>query len=270
MNTKDMSAHWNEQAQIYASDDGHHEFNRFLDLYEQCCWEYIKPALPAVEGSLILEAGCGTGRWVKRLAPMGYRMVLSDLSTGMVDQARKKVEASGFSEQIEGYYALDICDMHALCDSTFDMVLTLGGPLTLCRDASEAIGEFFRVTKPGGYVVCDVANRYRTAMNLVSENDHNQFTTLLNSGTFARPDGLSDHRFEPQEFIDLFTTNRLEVIHLAGVCPFFDFLPTKDHVRILENEEVFRIMREIGKRTAENPYLVGLSGRLLIVARRLE
>lgn len=270
MSTKDLREYWNQQAPGYASDEGHRRFGQFLDLYEEGCWRYIEPVLPRIDTSVILEAGCGTGRWVIRLAPMGYRVVLSDLSPEMVKHAREKVEQLGLSDRVAGYYALDICDMQALPNASFDLVLALGGPLSLCHDASLAISEFHRVTRPGGYVVCDTANRYRTALDLVHENKASQLASVLDTGRFLRRDGLVDHRFDPQELIDLFAANGWEVVHVAGICPLFEYLPTAEQVRLLDDEHLFEAMRDVGRRYAEDPFMVALSGRLLIVARRWE
>ena len=266
--TKAPCEHWDQQAPIYASGEGHIRFGRFLDLYEESCWCYIKTVLPKVGESLILEAGCGTGRWVERLAPLGYQMVLSDLSPEMVRCARDKVERLGLSDRVVAYHVLDICDMHALPEASFDLALALGGPLTLCRDSKLAVSELCRVTKPGGYVICDSGNRYRTALDMVRENELSQLVRVLDTGQFSRPDGLTDHRFGLQELVDLFEANGMEALHVAGVCPFFDFLPTTEHVSILDDERAFETMLDLGKRYAENTSVVGLSGRLLIVARR--
>ena len=107
-----------------------------------------------------------------------------------------------------------------------------------------------------------------TALDLVRENELNQIAKVLDTGQFSRPDGLTDHRFGPQELADLFEANGMEALHLAGVCPFFDFLPTREHVSILDDEHVLETMLDVGKRYAEDTSVVGLSGRLLIVARR--
>jgi ubiquinone/menaquinone biosynthesis C-methylase UbiE len=270
MNAKDPREHWDQQAPIYASNEGQRRYGRFLDLYEDSCWDYIEPALPGIDGSMILEAGCGTGRWVMRLAPMGYRMVLSDLSSEMIEYARDKVVQLGLGGHVAGYYALDICDMYALSDASFDLVLALGGPLSLCRNAKLAVKELHRVTKPGGYVICDTGNRYRTALSLVRDDEMSQLARVLDTGQFSRPDGLTDHRFGPQELIELFEAGEMEPIRVAGICPLFDYLPTKEEVNILDDERVFEMMQEVGRRFAEDSCMVGLSGRLLIVARRQE
>jgi SAM-dependent methyltransferase len=261
--------HWDKQAPVYASDAGQRGYRRFLELYEESCWRYIEPALPQVDGSLVLEAGCGTGRWVYRLAPMGYQTVLSDLSPEMIRGARDRVQQQGLSDRVDSYHVLDICDMHSLAEASFDLVLALGGPLTLARDAGQAVDELCCVIKPGGQVICDTANRYRTALDLVRDSKMSQLVEVLDTGRFARPDGLTDHRFSPQELADLFEARGMAVLHVVGVCPFFGFLPSREQVSILNEEDVFEMMQDVGRCYAEDPFVVALSGRLLIVARRM-
>jgi ubiquinone/menaquinone biosynthesis C-methylase UbiE len=270
MISKDPHEHWNQQASTYASESGHLPFDRFLRLYEDSCWDFIQPVLPKVDSSLILEAGCGSGRWVKRLAPIGYRMVLSDFSSEMIEHARRSVQQAEWSDQIDGFHVLDICDLNTLEDGTFDLVLVLGGPLTLCRDPSLAVSELYRVTKPGGYVICDSANRYRTVLELIQEEKIDQIADLLETGSFQRPDGLNDHRFGPRELSDLFIANGLESLEIAGICPLFGFLPTKEQAGILDDERTYRLMEIIRKTHAMESSVVAISGRLLILAHRSE
>jgi SAM-dependent methyltransferase len=268
MTTDDQRRHWDRQAATYASNEGHRRFRRFLELYEESCWRYIEPALPDIDTGIILEAGCGTGRWVVRLAPVGYQMVLSDLSAEMIRQAREKIERLRLSQYVIGCHVLDICDMRTLSDASFGLVLALGGPLTLCHDPEMAVTELHRVTKPGGLVIGDVANRYRTAVDLVRDEDLSQLARVLDTGQFSRPDGLVDHRFGPQELSDLFAAHGMEPIHVAGICPFFSFLPDEEQVSTLDDEDTYQAMLDVSRRYAEHPSVVGLSGRLLIVARR--
>lgn len=88
--TKDQREFWDQAATVYASGEGERRFGQFIALYEESCWRYIKTVLPEIEEGMILEAGCGTGRWVVQLASMGYRVVLSDLSPEMIRHARAK------------------------------------------------------------------------------------------------------------------------------------------------------------------------------------
>jgi SAM-dependent methyltransferase len=265
--SSDLRTHWDQQAQVYAADEGLASYARFLALYEEECWRVIEAVLPATEGSLILEAGCGTGRWVVHLAPRGHRMVLSDVSPEMVRQAQAKVERLGLQDRVHGFHVLDICDMRVLPDESFDLVLALGGPLSLCYDARLAAAELRRITKPGAHVICDAANRYRTAVDLVHQGETGQLLQVLDTGQCSRPDGLTDHRFGPQELADLFESNGMRVVQVVGLCPLFPFLPSQEQARLLDDEGTFSAMRAVGQRYGGHPSVVALSGRLLVVAR---
>lgn len=264
---RDQREYWDEQAALYAASEGEGGLGRFLALYEETCWRYIEAVLPPPGEGLILEAGCGIGRWVVRLTPLGYRVVLADLSPEMIRHARARMERLGLSDRVAAYHVLDICDMRAPPEASFGLVLALGGPLSLCRDARQAAGELGRVTRPGGYVVCDAASRYRSALDLLHGNDLGPLCTLLETGQCLHPDGLSDHRFTPQELAGLFEDAGLRVMHLAVVCPFFAYLPAAEEPCLLDDERLYALMRHIGEGQAEDAPLLGLSGRLLAVAR---
>lgn len=264
----DERIHWDKQAVNYASRQMQSHYGRFLDLYEACCWHFIKPVLPPIFSSLILEAGCGTGRWVYYLAPLGYRFILSDISAEMLAHAKKRVAEANLEEQVLSFRQQDICTMGDHPPESYDMVIALGGVLSLCRDAVKAMEEIFRVLKPGGFAICDAANRYRTALDLVRDKEVTQLPDLLREGIFTRPDGLSDYRFSTSELVELFRGSGLLVHKLAGISPFLDYLPTRAQMELLEDDAVYATLLDASLRYAEKPDVVSLSGRLLVVARK--
>ena len=268
MITEESREYWDKKAETFASGERERRSGRFRVLYEESCWRYIEPILPPIKESLILETGCGTGRWVYRLAPMGYQIVLSDFSKEMIRHAAETINKQGVSERVAAYHVLDICDMHALSDEAFDLVLALGVPLSLCSDPPRTVEECYRVTRPGGHVVCDASNRFRTALELARENDLTQFARVLDTGRIIRQTGLTQHHFMPQELAGLFQAKGMEILHLAAVCPFFEFPATKEHISILDDDETFRTVRDVLRRYADDPNVIALSSRLLIVARK--
>jgi SAM-dependent methyltransferase len=265
---EDLRKHWDQQVSFYTSEIGVHDFEHFLALYELDCWQHIEPVLPSVDGAKILEVGCGTGRWVYRLAPMEYQMTLSDLSPEMIRSAKERVEALGLTERVDGFHVLDIADLHSLVDGSFDLVLALGGPLGLSKDIRVAMAELVRVTKAGGMIVCDVANRFRTVLELVRGGIPEQIMDLLISGEYERPDGLRDHRFDPEELEAVFIEVGCEMEVIAGICPFFDFLPDRESIEVLEDERTYEAMVEVSKNYSQEPAIAGLSGRLLCIGSR--
>lgn len=98
-------------------------------------------------GMSVLELGCGTGQmWVgqERLMDTCGRLVLSDLSEGMLQKAR---ETLGGAEKIE-FRQIDIQRI-PFEDNTFDVVIA-NMMLYHVPDIPKGLGEVRRVLKKGG------------------------------------------------------------------------------------------------------------------------
>ena len=241
---------------------------RFNALYENACWRFIEPLLP-VGGGRILEAGCGTGRWVYRLVPLGHRVVLSDFSPEMVRIAFKQIDEQGVSDGVEACHVLDICDMHTLADESFDMALALGTPVGLCDNPHKAVAELYRVVKQGGFLFCDVTNQYRRALDLAKENNWAAVAEILDSGKKQTNGGFVSRSFTPEKIRELFTACGLKVLHVAAVCPFLSFPPSPDQVTALEDDAAYAAAKDIFYRFAETPEMIHVSTRLLIAGRKI-
>lgn len=111
--------------------------------------------LPA--GARVLEVGCGTGRFLERLAGRGFRCTGLDPSQDMLDVAAAKfpegavrwVQGAGASLPFEA--------------AAFDFVYAIR---VLNQTESEAyayrvLDEMVRVTAPGGRILVEFANRLR-------------------------------------------------------------------------------------------------------------
>ena len=268
MSEKTAREVWDSRAKARMESMHKKERVRTTDLYEEACWRFIEPLLPAGEGR-ILEAGCGTGRWVFRLAPLGHRVVLADFSAEMVHIATEQVEQRGVSDRVEACHVLDICDMHVLADAGFDMALALGEPVGLCGDAGRAVKELARVVRPGGIVALDGANRFRRALDMARENDWTRAAALLDSGEGRTSSGLSHRSFTPRELSELYASCGLEVMHVAAVCPFLSFPPDNSQMAALESDVAYSAAREMFARFGETPEMIAVSTRLLIVGRKI-
>lgn len=70
---------------------------------------------------------------------------------------RDNVVAAGCSQYVEDRLLLDVRDLSAFTDGAFDGVVAYGGPLSYAFDqASAALAECIRVTRPGGVVLGSV------------------------------------------------------------------------------------------------------------------
>ena len=96
----------------------------------------------------VLELGCGpAGLWVKNLerVPPTWRITLSDLSNGMVREARLNLLAGAQS------FSFAVCDAQAVpfCDESLDAAIA-NHMLYHVPDRQRAFAEIRRVLKPGG------------------------------------------------------------------------------------------------------------------------
>ncbi len=96
----------------------------------------------------ILELGCGPGDlWRENLArlPTGWHIALTDLSAGMVQQARQRLGGN------DGHFAFGVADAQAipLPDESLEAVIA-NHMLYHVPDVSRALAEAQRVLKPGG------------------------------------------------------------------------------------------------------------------------
>jgi malonyl-CoA O-methyltransferase len=103
--------------------------------------------LPDVRSLTVLDAGCGTGRYLRLCADRGANIVGLDLSAPMLWYARDlspRVVCAG------------LCEL-PLRSTSVDVVVC-GLALGDVEDLAAAIGEFARVLRPGGTVIYSVVH----------------------------------------------------------------------------------------------------------------
>ncbi|HET7840360.1 MAG TPA: class I SAM-dependent methyltransferase [Terriglobia bacterium] len=138
----------------------------------------VDDLLPGVEGKVVLDVACGTGRWLRKLKAKGARAGLGiDLSAEMLTQAARKLALKG--SLIRG-------DARALPlrSGIADLVLSsfVAGYID---DLRAFAGELARVSRPGGLIIVsdfhpsNHSRRWRRTFRLGAE--------VLEIRSFVRP-----------------------------------------------------------------------------------
>jgi len=109
--------------------------------------EFLAP----VAGETILDAGCGTGVFTLDIVSSRADVVGLDLSLPMLAKAVSKSHALGFSPVAGDTLHLPFKN------ERFDKAVSITA-LEFIKDAQDAVGELFRVTRRGGLVVVATLN----------------------------------------------------------------------------------------------------------------
>lgn len=126
---------------------------------------FIQRQLEAVEAQSVLDAACGTGMHAIALAEAGYDVVGTDVSSGMIEQARENAAAAGVDVQfsVAGFGAVSEvlgCGSDS-GEARFDGALCLGNslPHVLSPDGlAEALDGVAECLKPDGLLLIQNRN----------------------------------------------------------------------------------------------------------------
>jgi ubiquinone/menaquinone biosynthesis C-methylase UbiE len=98
----------------------------------------------------VLDVGCGVGVTPAYIArTVGCKVVGVDIKSKMVERSEERAQREGAADLTE-FKVADAQDL-PFEDNLFDAVIT-ESVIVLAEDKHKAVGEFARVTKPGGYV----------------------------------------------------------------------------------------------------------------------
>jgi ubiquinone/menaquinone biosynthesis C-methylase UbiE len=268
---KNLSAYYNQgrEETRLSSGVGKLEFARTQELLQR----YLPPA-PAT----ILDVGGGAGVYAFWLAQLGYHVHLIDVMPLHIEQAQRRMEGEAIplaSAKVGDARRLDIAD------NTLDAVLLLG-PLYHLTEREErlaALGEVYRVLKPGGLLFAAAISRFASFVGALTrglladsqfvETIHQTFANgqhrnpteqegRLTRGFFHHPDELRDE-IQDRKFV----LNTLVAVEGLG-------MTQQDFDNFWSNEVQRKTLMELIRRTETEPSLIGASPHIMAVAHKPE
>ncbi|MDY7080099.1 MAG: methyltransferase domain-containing protein [Chloroflexota bacterium] len=151
-------------------DDFSSDYDCFMNWSSRLAAElpFIEQQLQVIEARRVLDVACGTGMHAIALAQQGYEVTGTDLSAGMIEQARANADAADVDARFEvagfGELALRLTPPHMgerEGGGGFDALLCLGNSLPhLLTPAglSSALADFAACLRPGGLILIQNRN----------------------------------------------------------------------------------------------------------------
>jgi SAM-dependent methyltransferase len=140
---------------VAADYDGPRGNNELIQRMRRTLQEVVSREL--APGSRLLDLGCGTGIDALGFAQLGYPVVATDWSPGMVARTEARVAGASLPAPVV-VRQLGIHQL-AVLDGSFDGIYSNFGPMNCVPDLDSVAGECARLLAPGGVLVFSVMGR---------------------------------------------------------------------------------------------------------------
>ncbi len=139
---------WADSAALYdmmaPRYDSFFEEPGYRRAYDRLAGEYIGRLLPSNPG-VIVDAGCGTGRWARRWLDLGHRVIGIEQSPRMIAELKRRDLGDGFR------LIAASMDEAEIEPGSADLVVAMGS-LQYVADPAAVLRRFRDWVRPGGHV----------------------------------------------------------------------------------------------------------------------
>ncbi len=249
--------------------DDMYQRSPYWDFYHEISWNHMKNCLPSDLSAEAHDAGCGTGLFGLKLLKAGFRVLFSDISSKMLDVARRKADEAGYSDRAE-FIKMDISDMRTIPDSRFGFVCAQGDPLSLCRSPERAMAAIARTLAPGGTAVLSVDNRTAGYEHFLEKNDLDGLADFHKRGVWTWLAKQEDERFPcrtftPERLRKLAADAGLDTLSMIGKT----VLPLRKHPKLLEDRRACKVLKRIEAKLAARESNLGRASHIQVALKKL-
>ena len=242
--------------------------DRYWEFHDRLTWESIKPHLPRIAPANCCDLGCGTGKWGLKLLKSGFAVTFVDHSAAMIARTQEKLP-EGPRGQRATLLVADIVRMPDLLDSSFDLVLAMGDPLSICSDPAAAAREMLRITKPGGFVIATADNKLAALDYYLQKGELGELAKFVATSrthwlTAAKQEQFELTTFTPGDFRGLMEKTGFETVRLMGKT----ILPIRLYKDLLNEEGVMQQLLDLEMDLARDSSAAARAAHLQIIARR--
>lgn len=239
--------------------------------HDELTWRLVKPHLPANANAACADLGCGTGKWGLRVLKSGYPTTFVDHAASMIEQTRAKVEELGNKAQKATLVVADIVQMPELPSDTFELILAMGDPLSICTDPQRAAREMSRIARPGGVVIATADNKLAAIDHFVVRGNLDELEQFVQTSrthwlTADQREQFELKTFTPATLRRLFEQAGFEVIQIVGKT----LVPVRQNKFLLTHPDAVQRLLRLEQELSKDPAAAARAAHLQIAARKLK
>ena len=204
-----------------------------------------------------------------RLLKSGFATTFVDHAAAMIEQTRAKVEEMGPRAKKATLVVADIIEMPLVPSESFELVLAMGDPLSICSDAARAAREMHRILKPGGTVIATADNKLAALDHFVERGNLDELEEFVKSSrthwlTADEREQFELTTFTPASLRKLFEQAGFEVIEIIGKT----IVPVRQNKMLFSKPDAIERLLRLEQQLSRDPASAARAGHLQAVARK--
>jgi SAM-dependent methyltransferase len=228
--------------------------------YDELAWERVSALLPA--SGPIVDAGCGVGRWARRLLDLGYEVIGIEQAPQMVLALRQSPPGPGFTLLEASMESVE------LPPASVGMVLAMGS-VQYTADPCGTVARFARWVRPDGVVVVLVDSLLALVAELLRAGDDAQAlerargrTGVWQAGGYA----ADLHLLTCADLRAFFTATGLREVEVSGLLVGGTAVSREELTARLERS--WEAQMDLERKLMSQPVLADLGKQLLAIGWR--
>ena len=226
-------------------------------------WDAVRLVLDGRQDQHVLDIGGGTGGFAVRVAALGHRVTVVDLSPDALAALARRAAEEGVADRVTGLQG-DLDDLAALEQGGVDLVLC-HEVLGLVEDVAGALRAIAEVLRPGGALSLLVSQRHAAVLARAMAGHFTQARAILEEGLATqRPEGRGvERRFTVEELLALAQEAGFRPTSTHAIRVFTDLVPSS----LLDLEPgAAAALLELERAVAERPEYLTVASQLHLLA----
>ena len=261
MSEKDLQKSFDKLAENYdkTTTTFHHKISEYV-LYEN-----LKEELKLFSAPIILDAGCGTGKFALKLLKEGFDVTLLDLSEKSLAVAQGKIRKEGFNPRV---FSGSVENM-PFEDQSFDFVMMNGAVISYTVNPEKALKEAHRVLKKDGLLFFDFFNTIGWGIE-IHDLEFKYDVADAETKLIQMPDWDYPARLMSLNYVrNMLSTAGYQIINEYGLINLTHSVSLDIRYNDLVEEEIVNKYKKLELALSRNKELLGSAWSCIISAKKM-